>query len=1000
MRDGVPSKRLLPAVAVFIGGIGTSLLAWQQTTLVIFEAGLFLTAVVTLLTFLVIVRGEALNRAHAQEVDHERRYRDLLRRADVGFSVSDFDGVILEANEPYAKILGISSPQDLVGRSLADFLTPEDRVRLRDHAAHKSYPTESASHVVKTVVQPGGRRRAVSVSTIVDHHNSQQRVIRLTQDITERLRAEQEILDGKRVFEDIFHNADVAILDVNIGALLDQIYALRAADTSDLAAYFDADPRRLPELCGRVRLNNINDAGLRLFGAQTADSLANIDFFLHGERPALVKAIALALWNGETTLRREAGFTTIDGRALTLIYSLTLPATLKSAERTPIVMIDVTDVRSAEVAQRANAAKSTFLASMSHEIRTPLNGVVGNLELLAQTEMRPDQESLLFDAEKAAKSLLALIGNILDFSKIEAGKLTVENVEINPALLVQESVDIVQSRARQKGIFVTASVSHDVPQVIKGDPTRIRQILLNLLGNAVKFTSAGGVHLTLRVTDDWDENICQLLFAVHDSGRGFRQSLASQLFQPFTHDYKQTANDFEGTGLGLSICKSLVESFGGEIGCESASDEGASFWFTLPTQVLIPAAPVEKPDLTGRSVIFIAAPAGDPPSEFRTYLADRHATIRTVATANDALAVARDAMAAGRHIDAAVYASAPKDWPDTAMSAALRDHQIVPIALAPEASFSLWRSALRSGAAYLVPSGIDVRFLDRNISQVFSDASQVQEQAAPVMMNGAAATLDGKHVLVLEDRLVNQTIVQRQLKKMGMSCVIAADGIAGLERLARGRFDLILCDCSMPRMNGYEFARNVRQREKESGAPPIPIIAMTANAFREDRDKCFAAGMNDFVSKPVTLPRLSSVLSHWLKAADVPAPPKPAAAAEHIASIEPVDIAQLEALLGGADRRIVLDIVKEFVSAAKESWEQVEGCAKLKDTGALTRMAHGAKGEARNAGAAHLGDLYEQLERSAKRNQVADIPALLDAIPVELTRVEVFVRNLLSEPAS
>jgi len=848
MRDGVSSKLILPAAAVFVGGAATSLLAWQQTTLVTLYAGLFLTCVVTFLAYVVVIRGQTLRRVHDQATDHERRYRDLLRHADIGFSVTNFAGTILAANEPYAKILGVSSPQELVGRSLADFLGPEDRKRLHDQAIQESYSAADATHITATIIQPGGRQRVVSVSKIVDEHEGEQRVIRLTQDITDRLHAEQ-------------------------------------------------------------------------------------------------------------------------------------------------------DVRSAEVAQRANAVKSAFLASMSHEIRTPLNGVIGNLELLAQTEMRPDQESLLFDAEKASKSLLALIGNILDFSKIEAGKLTVENVEISPAMAVQEAVDIVQSRARQKGIFVSASVAHDVPQVIKGDPTRIRQILLNLLGNAVKFTVSGGVHLSLRVTDDWDENICQLLFVVHDSGRGFRQSHAAQLFQPFTHDYKSAASDFEGTGLGLSICKSLVESFGGEIGCESAPDEGATFWFTIPVQVMTPAAPIDKPDLMGRSVIFIGAPAGDPPQEFKSYLAERHVTVRTVATVDDALAIGREAMAAGRHIDAAVYATAPSTWPDHAMSAALRDHQIVPIALGPDSSYALWRAALRSGAAYLVPIGIDARFLDRNIAQVFGGVAHTQDQVAPELLSGDVSALEGKCVLVLEDRLVNQTIVQRQLKKLGISCVIAGDGIAGLERLAEGGFDLVLCDCSMPRMNGYDFAKNVRQREKANGGHHIPIVAMTANAFREDRDMCFAAGMDDFVSKPVTLPRLASVLTHWLNATDPPSIKDVPVAAE-VANGEPLDITRLEALLGGADRRIVLDIVKEFVNAARESWEQVEGCAKSQDTGALTRMAHGAKGEARNAGAAHLGDLYEQLERTAKRNQMAEIPALLTAIPVELTRVEVFVRNLLSEPAS
>jgi signal transduction histidine kinase len=191
------------------------------------------------------------------------------------------------------------------------------------------------------------------------------------------------------------------------------------------------------------------------------------------------------------------------------------------------------DAAATAAATAANRSKSDFLASMSHEIRTPLNGVLGNLELLAQSDLKPAQEDLLFDADKAAKSLLALIGNVLDFSKIEAGKLAVETVDMKPDLVIQEAVDIVQSRARQKGIQVTASIGPGVPESILGDPTRLRQILLNLLGNAVKFTATGGVHVRLSVTG-WEGDVCRLLFEVHDSGRGFETSKAEELFEPFT----------------------------------------------------------------------------------------------------------------------------------------------------------------------------------------------------------------------------------------------------------------------------------------------------------------------------------------------------------------------------------------------------------------------------------------------------------------------------------
>jgi PAS domain S-box-containing protein len=941
-------------------------------------------------------RGRQLRHAHDRLSEHERRYREILRRGGVGFAVADPFGKIQEVNEPFATMLGFATPVHVAGHSLAEFIPAENGDQTVTFL-EKIKAASGALHAEVSLRKITGSAVTVAASCVMDKApDGTSRLLILAEDVTERASAHHQVLEAKRIYEEIFNTAEVAITDVDLSSVFTRLQDLRRQGVSDLQQHLDEKPGRLEEFCRLAKLNTINPSGLRLFGVNSVEALvAQTNYFLKGARVNVVRDIILAMWTGERSLRKEMPHSTFTGKDIVVVFSLRLPTTLAESRRVPIVTVDVTDMRSAENARRANIAKTQFLASMSHEIRTPLNGVIGNLELLAQADLSPEQEDLLFDAEKAAKSLLALIGNILDFSKIEAGKLSIEVVELNPAAIVQEAVDIVQSRARQKGIYVTASIAPDVPQIVKGDPSRIRQILLNLLGNSVKFTEVGGVHVGLRVRD-WDDRICQLFFQVHDSGRGFNQSAADNLFQPFTQDQRPGGEEFEGTGLGLSICKSLVDSFGGEIECESVPGHGASFWFTLPVQVIKPAEPTVKPDLSGRTVLFANVVPDAVPASLANYFAARGARIVSAESDATALSMARGAISRGGQIELVIYSAMGTTWPATGVAAALRDHHSMPIILAPDSNPALWRKALRCGASYLIPKGISDEFLDRNLDQVFHGSSRLTERAPmPATNEVDPGLLSGKHVLVLEDRLVNQTIIQRQLKKLGISCTLASDGVVGLDKLAAATYDLILCDCSMPEMNGFEFTRILRQREEEKGdGIHIPVIAMTANAFREDMEKCYSAGMDDFVSKPVTLQRLATVLSQWLAPKDEPIVVMDAPKMR--AGIEALDLKVLHELLGSDDRHIIVDVVQEFVLSAQESWAEVQGQAARKDASGLTRAAHGAKGEARNAGAVALGDLYEELESIAKNDNFEGVEPVLSAIPAELSRVRDFIDRFVA----
>ncbi|MCB2106056.1 MAG: response regulator [Rhodobacteraceae bacterium] len=319
----------------------------------------------------------------------------------------------------------------------------------------------------------------------------------------------------------------------------------------------------------------------------------------------------------------------------------------------------------------------------------------------------------------------------------------------------------------------------------------------------------------------------------------------------------------------------------------------------------------------------------------------------------------------------------------------MRDLNAVPLAHVAKADPADWRTGLRVGTFILLPNRIETQFLDLNLEQFVRDGGARERRLSGNTTDAQDLTaIKGKRVLVLEDRIVNQTIVQRQLRKLGVSCSIAADGVEGLEKHATEKFDLILCDCSMPVMNGFEFTRILREKERDSGGR-IPVIAMTANAFREDMEKCFAAGMDDFLSKPVTLQRLASVLARWMGGGE-----RQSKASNGTNQVSPtgkaVNVDILAELLGTDDRDLIASILGEFVEAARLSWTQTQ---EARDNGmaALASAAHGAKGEARNAGAAILGDLYAALESAAKSDDDREAGRIMKAIPEELERVEGFV---------
>ena len=672
------------------------------------------------------------------------------------------------------------------------------------------------------------------------------------------------------------------------------------------------------------------------------------------------------------------------------------------------------------LAEDASRAKTEFLATMSHEIRTPPNGILPILEMLRDTPLNGEQQKFVRTAQSSSRHLLRIINDILDFAKVESGKLQLETIEIDVRELVNSVTELMSGSARNRNLKLSTNVTASVPQVVRGDPIRLRQVLINLVSNAIKFTEEGGIRVEVSRGQTSQKEV-ELLFAVADTGVGMSPETADRLFQSFTQADASTTRKHGGTGLGLVICKRLVELMGGKIGVRSTLGQGSIFWFLVPLRKSVMEVPSARRNLNGIRILSLV-PDERIAEQVSVMLQEWGIDEETTQEPDDAIAKLHSTAMLGESwtYELALIDGTGIEHRLPGLLAEIRSvdslkrmHVLISVR-----SETLAHKLKRDYGVLIVGEILRPEPLRRILHRLFDvemrQFGNVDPRADEIYddLNVSSLSLDiggepqaptsgefSGQVLLVEDNPVNLGVVRKALSKLGLSCATATDGKEALLQFGKQRFDLIFMDCQMPVMDGYEATHKIRRIENADGLPPTPIIAMTANAMAGDREKCINSGMDDYLPKPVSLERLRSCIASWLTTTDrlpqrapLEVPPLKQRRTEGKPVLDEKVLRELREIMDDD----YIGLLRTYLRNAPQLLEQARSAIEQADIAALVNPVHSLKSSSANVGAMELSELAREAERQARQGDLAAAGVTFEAVEVAFIKAEAALKELVA----
>jgi PAS domain S-box-containing protein len=901
--------------------------------------------------------------------ESEARYRILAENTTDVIARQTPDGIYTYVSPACKRLFGYEV-EEMVGRSAYDFFHPDDLSRIqlsqlkpRDlpetfnliYRARKKNDTYIWLESTNRTIRDGSSENVIEIVTV-------------SRDITVRKTAEENLEESERRLEQIIETVQSGIT------------------LSDEHGYFDVFNTAMEEM-----------TGYSMAEANAGGNFSKVLYADEEDRQKALDGLKVLLEKGHAP-ERETAISTKDGRRKTLLVTTNI-VTFKGKKMFLSGYRDITERKKAEeelkkakeVAEEATRAKSEFLAMMSHEIRTPMNSVIGMTDLMLQTGLNEEQRDFAETIRTSGDSLLTIINDILDFSKIESGKIELEEAPLELSVCIEDVLDLLSQKALQKGLDLLYWIDPQVPPFIIGDMTRIRQILINLVGNAIKFTDHGEVSVTVNL--GWKlNNELELRFTVRDTGIGIPPDKLHRLFKAFSQVDSSTTRRFGGTGLGLAISMRLTQLMGGKIWAESEPRKGSSFFFTIktttpPNELVLPKVFLrgKVPELSGKRILIVDDNASNL-MILRMHSERWGMLTRTTASPHEAIQWIRH----GDPFDIAILDMMMPEMDGVQLGRelrSLRSKESLPLILLS----STGTTNAETGAGVLFFASVTKPIKHDQLFAMVMEAlsgtkrSVTRTEQKPLDRLGERLPFS---ILIAEDNPANQKLLLRMLQGLGYAADLAENGLQVLDAVGKKHYDIVFMDVHMPDMDGLEATRIIVNKNERSKRPVI--IAVTADALQGDREKCVQAGMDDYITKPIRIADIHGVLERWGAAVETKSLGRKLAIAAPGTDFEHSMFERVRQLGIETDTAFILELIESYAPLFKKEEEAIRDACSKQNADKLHYSAHALKGACLNIGANELASLARTIEGLAEQKDVAGAAQHLD------TLAEIMIRTLAS----